>query len=380
MTRPDPPTLAAAAVGHLFPGRSFTVEPLSGGITNANFKVCLAATDQACPQTVVVRIPGKDTHLLGIDRRAEVAANVLAARVGVAPEVVGVDPATGGIVTRYVDGRPVPSEELACEPMLGEVVGALRRVHRAGAVGATFDHFSVVRSYHEIAGQRGVVEPFDYAEATGVLSLVESVRPFEAAVLGHNDLLNANFLHDGSLEILDWEYAGLGDPFFDLANLSVNNDLGHDRDESLLAHYFGSPSARALATLRLMKLVSELREAMWGVVQAAISELEVDFLAYAREHGERFFSLADELEPGRLARLARLGPSSAEAPGRNGGPGAIAREREGRGSARDEVQGAEAAPQRQASSSGGNDSSGITTGPTSGGTSTRSGRCRSTAR
>lgn len=318
MRRPDPPAVAAAAVEHLFPGRSFTVEPLSGGITNANFKVCLAATDRGCPLILVVRIPGKDTHLLGIDRTAETAANILAARVGVAPEVVGVDPATGGIVTRYIDGRPVPMEELATEPTLGEVLRALRRVHRAGVVNATFDHFSVIRSYHEIAGRLDIVEPFDYAEATSVLSLVESVRPFEPSVLGHNDLLNANFLHDGSLRILDWEYAGLGDPFFDLANLSANNDLGHGRDESLLAHYFGSASDRALATLRLMKLVSELREAMWGVVQAAISELEVDFLAYAREHGERFFALADELEPGRLARLVPPGPSSTEGPRRDG--------------------------------------------------------------
>ncbi len=319
MKRPDPATVAAAAVvERLFPGRSFTVEPLSGGITNANFKVCLAATAGACPMTVVVRIPGKDTDLLGIDRAAEAAANILAARVGVAPEVVGVDPTTGGIVTRYVDGRPVPMEELATEPTLGEVVRALHRVHRAGVVDATFDHFGVIRSYHEIAARLGVTEPFDYAEATSVVSLVESVRPFEASVLGHNDLLNANFLHDGSLRILDWEYAGLGDPFFDLANLSVNNDLGHGRDESLLAHYFGSASDRALATLRLMKLVSELREAMWGVVQVAISELEVDFLAYAREHAERFFALADELGPGRLARLVHPDRSSTAKPRRDG--------------------------------------------------------------
>lgn len=303
-----PEEVASTVVERLFPGRSFTIEPLYGGITNANFKVRVGALDGAGAQDVVVRIPGKDTHLLGIDRRAEAAANVAAARAGIAPELIGVDPATGGIVTRYIEGRPVSMEELATEPMLGEVAAALGRVHRAGTVGARFDHFSVIRSYHDLAHRRGVTEPFDYPEAARVASLVESVRPFRPSVLGHNDLLNANFLHDGSLRILDWEYAALADPFFDLANLSVNNELGHGLDEPLLSHYLGSPDARTLAVLRLMKLVSELREAMWSVVQMAISELDFDFVAYAREHGDRFFGLVDELGPGNLARQARPGP------------------------------------------------------------------------
>jgi thiamine kinase-like enzyme len=303
---PSPAEVAAEVVRRLFPGRPFTVEPLSGGITNANFKVRLGGDDPAGFEDVVVRVPGKDTHLLGIDRRAEAAANEVAARAGVAPELLGVDPETGGIVTRYIEGRAVPMDELADEPMLGEAVATLGRVHRAGAIDAQFDQFSVIRAYHDLAHRSGVTEPFDYQEAEAVLSLVESVRPFQPSVLGHNDLLNANFLYDGSLRILDWEYAGMADPFFDLANLSVNNELGHERDESLLTHYLGAPDEATFAVLRLMKLVSELREAMWGVVQIAISELDIDFVAYARERGERLARLVDELDPGRLARQASL--------------------------------------------------------------------------
>ena len=307
MTPGSCPAVVSAVVERLFPGRTFTIEPLAGGITNANFKVQLGAIGSTASQDVVVRIPGKDTHLLGIDRHSEASANLVAARVGVAPDLMGVDPETGGIVTRYVEGRPVSVEELATEPMLHEVVTALGRVHRAGTVESTFDHFSVIRSYHALAHRHGVTEPFDYREANRVLSLVESVRPFQPSVLGHNDLLNANFLYDGTVRILDWEYAGRADPFFDLANLSVNNELGHHRDELLLWHYFGSTDTGGLAILRLMKLVSELREAMWAVAQLAISELEVDFVGYARQRGERFFYLVEELDLGHLAKQARLG-------------------------------------------------------------------------
>ena len=225
--------LVVDVVGRLRPGREAFVEPLPGGITNSNFKVDLGH------EQVVVRVPGNNTGLLGIDRASEVAANRAAAAVGVAPEVVGVDEETGCIVTRFLEGRPIPMAELATEPTLGEVIAALLRVHGAGSVDTHFNPFQVVRSYHEELQRRGVPEPFDYDEVSELLGRIEAVRPFRASVLGHNDLLNANMLHDGSIRILDWEYAGMADPYFDLANFSVNNELGAERDESILHHYFG---------------------------------------------------------------------------------------------------------------------------------------------
>ena len=105
----------------------------------------------------------------------------------------------------------------------------------------------------------------------------------------HNDLLTANFLHDGArVRIVDWEYAGMGDRYFDLGNLSVNNGFAEADDERLLAAYWGEPcTARRFAALRLMRIMSDFREGMWGVVQTAISALDFDFAAYAGEHLER---------------------------------------------------------------------------------------------
>ena len=62
----------------------------------------------------------------------------------------------------------------------------------------------------------------------------------------HNDLLNANFIDDGArIRIIDWEYAGMGDPFFDLGNFSINHELTPDEDEILLAAYDGSVRRRS---------------------------------------------------------------------------------------------------------------------------------------
>jgi thiamine kinase-like enzyme len=103
----------------------------------------------------------------------------------------------------------------------------------------------------------------------------------------HNDLLNGNFLLAEKLYILDWEYAGMGDIFFDLANFSVNHELYEEEIRLLLECYFGKVSARTLAHLHIMRIMSDFREAMWGQVQIGISDLDFDFHAYAVKHFDR---------------------------------------------------------------------------------------------
>jgi hypothetical protein len=68
----------------------------------------------------------------------------------------------------------------------------------------------------------------------------------------------------------------------------VNNELDDDDEARLLEAYFGEPpDGRRQATLRLMRFMSDFREAMWGVVQSGVSELDFDFDDYAAKHFER---------------------------------------------------------------------------------------------
>jgi aminoglycoside phosphotransferase (APT) family kinase protein len=283
----------------LWPGRVRSIEVLAHGITNSNYVVDLG------DERVVVRVPGHDTHLLGIDRSNEVVAGGLAAAIGVGPEVLATDEATGCIVFRFIDGRPISTTELAEEPMLRLFAETLRRVHHAGTTPTIWNPYDVIRDHRDVAGARGVVAPFDIVFALAVLERIENVRPFRATVLGHNDLLNANFLFDDRLRIVDWEYAGMSDPFFDLANVSVNNGFPLDAEITLLRHYVGDVSEPVVSTLHLMKIVSELREAMWGVVQMAISSLTVDFGAYALERGEHAIALSRDGDLDEHLELAR---------------------------------------------------------------------------
>jgi thiamine kinase-like enzyme len=190
-----------------------------------------------------------------------------------------------------VPGEPIDERRLAEPEILHEVVARLRAIHAGPPLRTTFSAFRIVQSYRDTAARRGGAVPAAYDEAAALAARIEPVigGPEHEPVPCHNDLLTANFIWDGErVWIVDWEYAGMGDRFFDLANLSVNNGFGEDEDRRLLEAYFGTADdARRFACLRLMRAMSDFREAMWGVVQTAVSELDFDFAGYADEHFER---------------------------------------------------------------------------------------------
>jgi thiamine kinase-like enzyme len=267
-----------------------SLEPLGGGITNRNFKVTLLDGAQ-----VVLRVGGKDTELLGIDRDNEHAATRAAAEAGLAPEVVAFVEPEGYLVTRFVDGGPVPVEDVRRLATLREIAGGLRRFHDGPAIPGRFDSVRVVEAYCATATGRGVALPPGYAAAKEVADRIESARGVQPPAPCHNDLLNANFISDGErIWIVDWEYAGMGDRFFDLANFSVNHELSADENEELLRLYFGEVLEDDVRSLTLMRFMSDFREAMWGVVQQGLSELEFDFADYAESHFERLRATADD--------------------------------------------------------------------------------------
>jgi thiamine kinase-like enzyme len=278
-----------AAVERVWPGQEACVEVLGGGITNHNLKV------EVNGEAYVLRVAGKHTGLLGIDRTVELAATRRAAELGIGPEVVTFVEPEGWLVTRFFAGEIPPVERMRSPELLRRVAEALRAFHGLPAIPGTFDSFRVVETYRETALARGGTIPTAYDRAHGFARQIEAQRKSAVPAPCHNDLLNANFLDDGErLCIVDWEYAGMGDPFFDLANFSINHELGQKERETLLLAYSGQVRDEDVRALELMRFMSDFREAMWGVVQTAISELDFDFAAYAAEHFERLERTAAE--------------------------------------------------------------------------------------
>jgi len=270
-------------------GRPRTVEPLGGGITNRNYRV---AVDGG---VFVVRIPAANGVLLGIDRRLEREASRLAAAAGVGPEVIAFIEPEGVLVTRFIEGRPVTDEAIHQPVMLQRIAQSLRRIHQAGTIATGFSPFRVVEAYALTTTRYGGRLPPAHERAQPIAEAIERALRPEPPVLCHNDLLNANFIDDGaSIRIVDWEYAGMGDRFFDFGNFAVNHQLSEEHEGRLLAAYFGRLADGQHARLRLMRLMSDFREAMWGVLQQAISELDFDFAGYASKHFDRLLTAAGD--------------------------------------------------------------------------------------
>jgi thiamine kinase-like enzyme len=273
---------AIARVPYWIGASELKATPLDGGITNNNFRIDIGG------DSFVLRITGADTELLGINRNYEYAANLVAGKLGIAPEVYYFIQPEGYLVTRFINGRAIPPEEIRQPENIRRVIDVVRKIHTMQVIPGTFNAFRVVRDYTETARNYQVAFPKNYDWLVERLQEAEnalSVHPHKPCPC-HNDLLNANFLTNGQLYILDWEYAGMGDAFFDMANFSDHHNLSDEQDHWMLECYFdGEIKPNHWAHLKIMKIMSDLREATWGLVQIGISKLDFNFHEYA----DKFF-------------------------------------------------------------------------------------------
>ncbi len=259
------------------------VTPLSGGITNRNYRI------QSNEASLVVRLGGKGARFLGIDRRREATASRAAASLGIGAEVVAFFPRERALVTRFITGRTLTAARARRPEALRSIGRRLRQIHRGPRFPGRFSPFDSARRYARLARRRGGPLPAEAARALQMIpALQRALGKPPAAAPCHNDLLAANFLEQGrSIRIIDWEYAAMGDPGFDLGNFCVNQGLDSAQRRRLLAAY-GTDAPEALRRVELMMLASDLREGFWGLLQSRLSRLDFDFAAYSRKHLKRF--------------------------------------------------------------------------------------------
>jgi thiamine kinase-like enzyme len=263
---------------------SVRVAALPGGITNDNYRVEIDG------EAFVLRICARGAGLLGIDRNREYRCTVAASRTGVAPEVVHFLPEQGIMVTRFVAGRSLSPGEIAGPEVTARVVQAMHRYHAGPAFEGSFSAHATVARYLRTARRRRAPLPDDVdGLRSQVFTVAAALRAGETIVRPcHNDLWGPNLIDDGCrVRIVDWEYAGMGDVYFDLANFAMHHTASESGDEALLRHYFGEATDRGFARLQLVKLVAELREALWYLVALSVRGYVSDFVERARTHFDR---------------------------------------------------------------------------------------------
>ena len=265
-------------------------QPLGGGITNVNFVV------QDGPRRAVVRI-GDDIPVHQILRFNEVSASRAAYEAGVSPAVLHHEP--GVLVIDFIAGRTMTAADLRQDDVLDQALDLVTRVHRdmpkhLRGASLTFWVFQVIRDYAQTL--REGKSPH-LAQVAGLLDeaagLEQAVGPIEM-VFGHNDLLPANFLHDGSrMWLVDWDYAGWGSPLFDLGGLAANNGLAEAQERRMLTRYYGALDAGLWRRYLAMKAAAALRETMWSMVSEIHSDLDFDYAAYTAANLSTYRSALD---------------------------------------------------------------------------------------
>jgi thiamine kinase-like enzyme len=260
------------------------VEPLAGGLTNTNYKVTTPAA------SYVVRISGKDTGLLAIDRENEAYNTRCAAETGVGAPFVAAVPEHDALVLGFLEGEVMNSEKLRRGDRLAAVAEACRRLHSGSRFLHDFDMFEIQRGYIRVVQERGFRLPDRYLEfEPQVHALEEAMRVrAERTVPCNNDLLAENFIDvGGELRLIDYEYSGNNDPCFELGNVWSESNLSLEQLEELVTHYFGQPLRNKVARCRLWGLMSKYGWTLWGSIQVGISDLDFDFWGWAMEKYDR---------------------------------------------------------------------------------------------
>jgi thiamine kinase-like enzyme len=263
---------------------SVTVEPLKGGLSNANFLVIDANGRH------VVRF-GKDYPFHHVFRDREIMVARAAHAAGFAPELQYAEP--GVMVSAYLGARTLGPQDVRADA--SRIARLMRRFHEemprhVSGPGFMFWVFHVIRDYARTleAGRSRMT-----AELPAYLALAEELERVQTAlpiIFGHNDLLPANFLDDGErLWLIDFEYAGFTTAMFDLAGVASNAGMTEGQSETLLTAYFGhEPDLAIRRSHEAMQCASLLREAMWSMVsELHLDAPGVDYEAYTAENLSR---------------------------------------------------------------------------------------------
>ena len=238
------------------------------GLSNRNVRVVFGADDW------VVRLASANAERLGISRVAEGDALRLAHAAGLGSEVIHHQLPQGHLVSRFINAQAfseAPDEYRSLET-LARITDTVKRIHRLPPIDHAFDPFGRIRAAFRRAEKHDVPLPEASRLLLDRLDAVEAARgPLKAPYLAlcHNDLFAGNLLDANPVRVIDWEFAGMGDIFFDLATLVVATDeftpLDDEHRDLILEAYFGAASPEHKRRLDGMVFVVRLHVVAWGL-------------------------------------------------------------------------------------------------------------------
>lgn len=274
-------------------GKSVSIHPLSGGLTNTNYKVEVDGVPY------FVRVPGESTELLAIDRNNEYHNTRAAAQAGVAPKVLYHVPEYNAMVLEFLNGTTMSKDALNQPGMPARMAQAIRRLHAGPRFLLDFNMFRLTEYYLSLCRERDIPIPDGYTERMETVARIEramNVKPLPT-VPCNNDLLAENYIDDGKqLWLIDYEYSGNNDPTFELGNTCQEMQFNDAQIAEVCAAYFGEVRADMIARMKLNMIMSDVGWGLWAAIQAKISTIEFDFWGWAIERWGRAVEKMDSSE------------------------------------------------------------------------------------
>jgi len=239
------------------------IAPIKHGLTNRSWLVTTAG------DRFVVRICDASTEDLQIDRNSEAVVLQLVSHAGIGPDVLRCDPERGLLVTRYV-GATWNARDASSNENIERVARLLHRLHALSVPAGvrTVDLAATVRGYLRTLDERGISSGLtlpalrDCADETA-----RQLRKGSTACLCHNDVHYLNVVEGDSLRLIDWEYAGVGEPLFDLASLCIYHRYQRSQRERLLSAYAASSEAVSWQRLELACWLFDYIRDLWMAVR-----------------------------------------------------------------------------------------------------------------
>jgi thiamine kinase-like enzyme len=274
-------------------GKSISIQPLSGGLTNSNYKVIVDGTP------FFVRVPGESTELLAVDRGNEYFNAKAAAETGVGPQVLYYLPEYKAMVLEFLEGRTMSKDTLQAPGMPAKIAQAIRTLHGGPRFLTDFNMFRLTEYYLRICKKYQVRIPDGYEERMPFVNRIEqalAVGPLPT-VPCNNDLLAENYMYVGSsMRIIDYEYSGNNDPCFELGNTCQELQYDEARIVEVCTTYFGSSPVNRISRMKLNMIMSDVGWTLWAAIQAKISKIQYDFWGWAVERWARAVQKMDSVE------------------------------------------------------------------------------------
>jgi thiamine kinase-like enzyme len=265
-------------------GRSISIEPLSGGLTNSNFRVVVDGTPY------FIRVPGESTELLAIDRTNEYYNSKTAAEAGVSPPVLYHLPEYDAMVLQFIHGKTMSKDSLNEPGMPTRIAQAIQKLHAAPRFYSDFNMFRLTEYYLRLCEERDIKIPEGYLERMPIVARMEeamAIRPL-LTVPCNNDLLAENYIDDGKqLWLIDYEYSGNNDPCFELGNTCQEMQFNDSQIDEVCAAYFGDVTTDKIARMKLNMIMSDVGWGLWAAIQAKISTIDFDFWGWAIDRWDR---------------------------------------------------------------------------------------------